>query len=224
MILYDVTIDELNHCFIIKGNFNPSAIPIKIPDEQPDKQSFIDYFLYKADIDNAFSYLQCISADKNFCINEALFLAGLSSSMKCFKESKARKGIRKIDRNKFITAYPNSSGDLEFFESMRDKHFIHDENEMTQPTAFLLLNPIGSPEKFGGPPSVIYNSVKLDYYTESQRLQQFLCSVRNYIIGEIDCLGDEIAKSFKDVQYEKLVQYGPADIKLASIQNINKTR
>lgn len=224
MISYNVAIDEANHRFIISGDFNPNAIPINIPDEQPDKKSFIDYFLCKADIDNAFSYLQCISADKNFCINEALFIAGLNSGMKCFKKSNARTGVRKIDKTQFLAAYPNSNEDLLYYESMRDKHFIHDENQMTQSTAFLLLNPTGSPTKFGGPPSVVYNVVKLGYYAEAQRFQQFLCTVGNYIVSEIDRLGEKIAKDYQDVQYEKLAQYGSPEIKLASTQDINKNR
>lgn len=224
MIPYDVTIDEANHCFIVKGDFNPNAIPVKIPDAQLDKQSLVDYFLYKADVDNAFSYLRCISADKDFLLNEALFVAGLNSGMKCFKASNARTGIRKIDKREFLKVYPDSSDDLVYYESVRDKHFIHDENEMTQPTAFLLLNPVGSKEKFGGPPSVVYNVTRLDYYVESQRLQNFLCSVGNYIVDHIDRLGDKIAKDFEDVDYEQLVQFGPPEIKLASTQNINKTR
>lgn len=224
MINYDVTIDEANNCFIVRGDFNPNAIPVKIPDEQRDKQIFVDYFLYQADVDNAFSYLRCISADKDFRVNEALFIAGLNSGMKCFKTSNARTGIRKIDKTEFLAAYPESSDDLVYYESVRDKHFIHDENEMTQPTAFLLLNPVGSQEKFGGPPSVVYNVTKLDYYAEAQRLQRLLCSVGNYIVSHIDRLGDKIAKDFEDVDYEQLVAYGPPKIKLASTQNINKSR
>lgn len=224
MIPYDVTMDETNHCFIVRGDFNPNAIPVKIPDENLDKQSFVDYFLYKVDVDNAFSYLRCISADKDSRVNEALFIAGLNSGMKCFKPSNARTGIRKIDKTEFLVAYPNSSDNLIYYESVRDKHFIHDENEMTRHTAFLLLNPAGSPEKFGGPPSVVYNVVKLDYYTEAQRLQQFLCAVWNYIVRKIDQLGDKITKDFTDFPYEQLAQYGPPEIKLASTQNINKNR
>ena len=209
---------------IVKGNFNPAAVPINIPMEDPDRQKYIDYFLYKMDIDEAFTFLQCISADKALQINKALFIAGLNSAMKIFKKSNVRTGYKKIDKSDFLQRYPDSTEDVVYFESLRDKHYIHDENGMIQPTAFLLLNPENSSEQFGGFPSVVYNFVELNYYAESQRLQRLLCNLGNYIVQQIDILGEQIAQRYENVDRKIIESYGRAKIKLASTQDVDKNR
>lgn len=224
MIPYKVTIDKEIGAFIIQGDFNPDAAPVSIPLDDPDRQQFIDYFLHKADIDDAFSVLQCISPDNTETINRGLFIAGLNSGMKVFKKSAARSGVTRIDREAFLEQFPQAAEDLKFFESLRDKHYIHDENSMIQATAFLLLNPEGHPEKFGGPPSVVFNFQHLNYCAEAQHLQQFLCSVGNYIVRQIDKIGDQIADRYASIERKQLEDNGPPKIELASTQNIDKNR
>lgn len=221
MIPYKVTIDKERGIFLVQGDFNPNAIPINIPLDDTDRQKFIDYFLHKADIDDAFSFLQFISADKSNMMNKALFIAGLNSAMKTFKPSNARMQSLK---NEFIKQFPELADDLKHFESLRDKHYVHDDNGMIEATAFLLLNPEGSPVKFGGPPSVVWNSMHLNYYAESQRLQRFLCSVGNYIVNQIDSIADQIANRYAETERDILERFGPPPLKLASTQDIDKTR
>lgn len=221
MVPYKVTILEKQKSFLVEGEFNPDAKPINIPVDDPDRQKFIDYFLHKADIDDAFLFLQFISADKSDMMNKAMFIAGLNSAMKTFKPSNARMKIRK---DEFVRQFPALADDLNHFESLRDKHYMHDDNGMIEGTAFLLLNPEGSPEKFGGLPSVVWNSKHLNYYAESQRLQRFLYSVLDYIVEQIDSIGDQLAKRYATEDRDVLESFGPPPIKLASTQDIDKTR
>lgn len=221
MIPYKVTIDKERGVFLVQGNFSPNAMPINIPSSDPDRQKFIDYFLHKADIDDAFLFLQFISADKSDMMNKALFIAGLNSAMKTFKPSNAR---RQSLKDEFIKQFPELADDLKHFESLRDKHYMHDDNGMIEATAFLFLNPEGSPVKFGGPPSVVWNSTHLNYYAESQRLQRFLRSVWDDIVKQIDSIGDQIAKRYAETEWDVLEKFGPPPIKLASTQDVNKDR
>ena len=221
MVSYKVTILEKQKAFLVEGDFNPDAEPINIPLDNLDRQNFIDWFLHKRDIDEAFVFLQFISIDKPDMMNKALFIAGLNSAMKIFKTSNAR---MKIPKDKFVKQFPDLEDDLNYFESLRDKHYMHDDNGMIEATAFLLLNPEGSPEKYGGPPSVVWNSAHLNYYVESQRLQRFLCSVWDYIVKQIDSIGDQIAKRYAETERDVLKGFGPPPIKLASTQDIDKNR
>ena len=154
-------------------------------------------------------------------MNKALFVAGLNSAMKIFKPSNAR---MKILKDEFVKQFPELADEFKYYESLRDKHYIHDDNGMIEAAAFLLLNPEGSPEKFGGPPSVVWNSKHLNYYAESQRLQRFLSSVRDYVVSQIDRIGDQIASRYAETPYDTLEGFGPPPIKLASTQDIDKTR
>lgn len=221
MVPYKVTILEKQKSFLVEGDFNPDAQPINIPLKDADRQNLIDYFLHIRDLDEAFAFLQFISIDKPDMMNKALFIAGLNGAMKIFKTSKAR---MKILKDEFVKQFPALSDELKYFESLRDKHYMHDENGMIETTAFLLLNPEGSPEKFGGLPSVVWNSAHLNYYVESQRLQRFLYSVLDYVKKQIDIIGDQIAKRYAETEWDVLEKFGPPPIKLASTQDVNKDR
>lgn len=213
MIDYDVYLDKDNDSFIIRGPFGLGTIPITIPNDNPLKKQFIDLFLHKADIERGIDFLQCISIDKDVTINEGLFIAGLNNCMKCFKYSKSRSHLDKLQIFQDAQLYQEFIS----FETMRDKHFDHDESGMLQAVAFLLVNR-DSEEFFAGPPSVVWNRAMLNYYAIGQALQQIMQYVRNYIINQIDIIGKEIMESYISWPREKLLEWEETQIQLASNQ------
>ena len=138
MIDYKVSIDRERGHFIINGSFEADAVPVEIPDDNPDCKPFVDLFLHKADIERGIDFLKCISIDKNSIVNEGLFIAGLNNCMKCFQYSKSRS---KLDRKTVFADDEELLDRFLEFEKMRDKHFDHDESGMLQATAFLLVSP-----------------------------------------------------------------------------------
>jgi len=165
-------------------------------------------------------FLRCISIDKAVIVNEALFISGLNSFLKCFKPSNARCAITKAD---FINGDTNVALELKYFESLRDKHFMHDENSMIQTAEFLLLHPQACAERLG-PASVVWNKKLLNYYSEAERLKALIYLAYNFVVGKIDYYGDKIIERYKDLPYEELRAFGVPKIKLASKDNISKNR
>lgn len=213
MIDYEVQIDREKGLFIVKGPFGPGSVPITIPDENPLKKQFIDMFLHKADIERGIEFLQCISIDKDETVNEGLFIAGLNNCMKCFKYSKSRDRLDKSQVFQDSQLYQ----DFIDFETMRDKHFDHDENGMLQAVAFLLVNK-DREDFFTGPPSVVWNRAKLNYYAAGQILQKTMQYVRSYLIEQIDIIGNEIIKNYISWPKEKLFEWEETQIELAADQ------
>ena len=218
MVDYQVTIDRENGRLIVKGSFAPDSFPIEIPLDNPDRKEFIDLFLHKADIEKGIDFLRCISIDKDITVNEGLFVAGLNNCIKCFKFSASRKKLEKdsvfSDNEKMLQQFID-------FETIRDKHFDHDENGMLQAIAFLLIR--DNPEHiFGGPPSVVWNRVMFDYYLAGQRLQETMQFIHIHLSKQIDEVGKRIENYYNEYSYETLSNYKAAEIKLASATSERK--
>lgn len=218
MIEYQVTIDRENKNFAVYGPFDPNSHPINIPEDYPLRKSFIDFFLHKADLERGIDFLRCISIDKDLTVNEGLFIAGLNNCMKCFKYSKSR---NKLEKEKVFKTNDEMLLQFSEFETMRDKHFDHDENGMLQATAFLLITD-NQDDIFGGPPSVVWNKVVLDYYLAGLHLQEIMQYVRAYLMQEIDAMGNEIEKYYSQYPYEELMKYETSTIELASTASKRK--
>lgn len=218
MIDYNVSIDSERECFVINGPFDVDTIPVGIPNDDPNRKQFVDLFLHKTDIERGIDFLMCISADKDNTVNEGLFIAGLNNCMKCFKYSKSRS---KLDKTVVFSDSKELLDRFVEFEKMRDKHFDHDESGMLQATAFLLV----CPKKecaFGGPPSVIWNRVILDYYVAGQGLQEIMRYIRQFLCNEIDKIGCLIEVTYSSYSRESLMALKASKIELASSDSKRK--
>ena len=218
MIDYRVSIDKERGCFVINGPFDIGSIPISIPDDDPNRKQFVDLFLHKADIERGIEFLMCISSNKDTTVNEGLFIAGLNNCMKCFKYSKAR---NKLDKTVVFSDSEELFDWFEEFEKMRDKHFDHDESGMLQATAFLLVCS-QSERIWGGPPSVVWNRAKLDYYTAGQKLQKVMRYTQQFLCKEIDKLGRLIEATYSNYSKDCLMAFATPQIELASSNSVRK--
>lgn len=216
-----VTADPRTHTFIVEGDFIPGSIPVNIPNDDENRFAFISLFLHKRDIDFCKNYLNCISMDKNLYINQALFIASLSGLMKCFQYSAA---CQKLDAKDFKAKNQNIASEFDKFKDWRNKHYLHDENSMTETTALLFVAPESHNQALGGLPSVIWNSVQIDYVEDVQKLREVLKAVEQYIAGKIDEIGQKLIDKYKDKTREELLAFGSANIRLCSIAEPNISR
>ena len=76
---------------------------------------------------------------------------------------------------------------------------------MTEAIAFLLVSPAGSENVFGGSPSVVWNSVQVNYLQEGKQLESLLQEIRKYIMSSIDKKGDSIAQEYCNCTREELL-------------------
>lgn len=218
MIDYKVSIDRERGCFIVNGPFDADAVPVGIPNDNPNRKHFVDLFLHKADIERGIDFLKCISVDKDATVNEGLFIAGLNNCMKCFKFSDSRS---KLDKTVVFAGNKELLDRFVEFEKMRDKHFDHDESGMLQATAFLLVCPKGE-HVFGGPPSVVWNRAIFDYYVAGQRLQEVMQYTWQFLCKEIDKTGCLIEATYRNYSRERLIALEAPKIELASSNSKRK--
>lgn len=217
MIDYRVTVDKEG--FVIEGDFPPNAVPIALPNDYKPKKRYVSYFLHRYDIQQGILFLKCISIDKHESVNEGLFIAGLNALVKCFQESKARTRISES----ILTKNPEIKELYQYFNLIRNKHYMHDENEMIQTTDFFLVTfEEEKPTIFNA--SVVWNRVKLDYHLEANKLLHLMYVLHDFICAEIDKMNENIVSDFSNKSKDELLKNGMAKIKMANINNLSDMR
>lgn len=219
---YNVSFDGKNNRFILESeDIVEGSVAVNIPDSDKRKKHFISLFLHKADVEEGIDFLHYISADKPIQINQALFMASLTSMMKCFQTSSA---CSMISEDRFIKDFPLETIEFYKYKEWRNKHFIHDENSMRQAIAFLFVSPEEAEETLGGLPSVIWNRVPIDFLLEGRRLEILMQALWKFICGEIDKIGQSLLDEYKQKSREELLSFGTAQIKLSTVDSPEKTR
>lgn len=225
MLNYEVSQDEANGCFIVRGGILPGSKPVEIPinnaKQENLKKQFISFFLHKKDVEIGINYLDCISLNNHPRANEGLFVGALSVYFKCFQSSKSR---IPVPEKTFKGNFPQFADCFDRFKQWRNKHYLHDENGMTQTCAFLLIAPEDNPAKFGGPPSVVWNSAGVDYINEGQSLRGVMQATLDFIVGRIDAVGNEIEKEVENLTKSELLALKEAHIELATTNSPEQKR
>lgn len=217
MLEYEIIRDNETKAYLVKGNILPGSIPVNIPNEDHIRKSYVSLFLHKADMESCLKYLAKISTDNEMIINEALFIAAITTLIKCFQSCESR---TQLSEGKFKkSTAPEIYAEYERFKEWRNKHYAHDVNSMVEATAFLLVAPAGSPCTLGAPPSVIWNRVNIDYVKQRNSLKLVSEAVLRFIVTEIDRVGDVLFEKYSQKSYEELLSYGDAAIRAASLQN-----
>ena len=192
----------------ICGDFQKDSILVNLPKNDPDHLEFTSMFLHRRDIMRSITYLQCISVDKADEVNEALFLAALAVIIKCFQKSESR---IELSKEEFSKKFPHVSDEFQKFKNWRNKHYLHDENEMVQTTAILFVAPKQYDKTFGGAPTVIWNMPKIDYYKEGMALQNVALKIVDFIEGKANIIEQRIMERYSQKSRDELLNYESAN-------------
>ncbi len=135
---YSVTKLPTARAFVFEGDFIPGSIPVNIPDSDRRKHNFISLYVRITDLDHALAMLSFISPNNPYTVNRALFIATLAELFKCF-DGTDKYSI--LDYNNFAKFSPDASVEFKRYKDLRNKHYMHVANEMTEGFAFLLIAP-----------------------------------------------------------------------------------
>lgn len=197
---------------VIEGDFPPNLTLAALPSDYKPRKRYVSYFLHKNDIEVGIALLRCISIDKIDIINEGLFIAGLNAFIKCFQDSKAR---NKVNVSKFAKE-KHIKDNFEYFNAMRNKHYMHDENGMLQVSDFLMVDfDKEKPSIYNA--SVVWNRIRLDYHMEAAKLLYLMNELHRFLCSEIDKMNNNIIKDFSGKSKEELMENGIPNIKVATI-------
>jgi hypothetical protein len=112
----------------------------------PKSRRLADLALHKSDLDFALECLTAINqvAEEPYIIRQALWRSAIVHFIKCFSESESRFSLnpKQVYKND-----PGASEPYRYFDSLRNKHLIHDENSYAQCLPGAVLNKKGMDHK-----------------------------------------------------------------------------
>ncbi len=115
----------------------PDAIKLVRLDGHKARQ-VAHYALHRSDFQFALHCLDSINAAANPVMQEALWQSAIVHFIKCFKGASAR--TTSLDRRVIFKHNAPALAAFKYFDDLRDKHTIHDENSYTQSIPCAAIN------------------------------------------------------------------------------------
>ncbi|MEE8261135.1 MAG: hypothetical protein V3R83_01520 [Gammaproteobacteria bacterium] len=163
-----------------------------------------DLALHKADLNFALECLEEINRapEQPHVLRQALWRAAVVHFIKCFGASKARFSL---DAR---TVYKGDAGAMEpywYFDSLRNKHLVHDENSYAQCLPGAVLN-----RKDIGPKiaKIVCVSVAGDTLEQANynNLHLLTCRAREWVVAQFDALCNVLTSELESEPYEVLIE------------------
>lgn len=206
MFNLDVKVDAQSRTITING-INSKNIPgviVSIPDENINRKQYISLFLHRADIIVARDFANEVSEKNDLIMNEALFTSTLVYFFRCFQRCEKRNALKLED---LVFVDEQSKADFQLYRSVRDRHYAHDENSMTQTYDFLLLTSIEGVEYDRIEACVVYHRFLPDFKYHADRMLSVIDQVILSIERLIDIVAVDIANEYKKVPISQVLAF-----------------
>lgn len=174
-----------------------------------------DLALHRADLIRADEYLNGINLVQEEFLREGLMVAALVRFCKCFGENRARTTVR-LDAKAIFGAHKDGWDTYNFFNKVRNKHVVHDENSFSQASVGAALTKRGAPYKIE---KVFSFAVNSDLVTQEffSNLELLIKIAQKWVDAEIERINREVTRELELESYETLLardalQLMPADL------------
>jgi len=216
MEYYDVTHDELG--FHIEGF--PKAVKFINLRCHLSKQA-ADLSLHRTDLNFALTCLENINQipmEQSF-VRDALWHSAISHYFKCFMKSAARKPLSesKIYKDEIAREI------YTYFRELRNKHYIHDENNCTQVQVGAILNNLEAEYKIEKILCFQTRQIVLDQGNWAN-LFQLITIALEWVTLKFDQLCDDITVKLEQKPYEELLAQDSVIWKQPIAEDVGKTR
>ncbi|MCC6278764.1 MAG: hypothetical protein IT289_12695 [Oligoflexia bacterium] len=186
--------------FEIQG-FPNAAKVIKIAG--PKAKRLADLALHKNDLDFALSCLEQINnvSDKTFVVKQALWRSAIVHYVKCFGKSKARFSLQYAQIYK---GQAEAKEPYKYFDSLRKKHLVHDENSYAQCLTGAILNKADASYKIE---KIICLSVIGETLSQGNysNLHLLISVAKKWVVADFDKLCVELTNDLESKPYSDLL-------------------
>ena len=90
---------------------------------------------------------------------EGLWIAAIARYFKCFGGNKSRS---QLSAKAILKGHPGAETVFAYFQDLRDKHIVHDENPLTQAFVGVVVNGVSAPYKVADIVSLAINAFTVD--------------------------------------------------------------
>src|SRR5258708_757937 len=168
----------------------------------PKVQRLADLALHKVDLDFTLECLEAINKtpDKPYLLREVLWQAAIVHYIKCFGQSESRFSLNPK------TVYKGDAGAFEpykYFDSLRNKNLVHDENSYTQCLPGAVLNKNDMPYKIAKIVclSLVGSTLGQENY---QNLHLLATRAQEWVVTQFDELCNLLTSDLEPRGYEAL--------------------
>jgi hypothetical protein len=180
----------------------PDAVKV-IRIEGPKARRLADLALHRADLEFGLLCLEEINRAplEPYILRQALWRSAVVHLVKCFGASESRFSL---DSRVVYKGDAEGVEQYKYFESLRNKHLVHDENSYAQCLPGAILNKVENPHKIA---KIACLSVFGDTLSQGSysNLHLLLTLAQKWVVAQFDELCDVITKDLEGEPYDALL-------------------
>jgi hypothetical protein len=179
--------------------------------------------LHHGDLFRCSEALKVLSADTNAehsVTRDCIWIAAIALYFKCFGGSKAR---GQLDARGVFKTQPGALPVFQYFDSLRNKHVLHDENAYTQSLVGIVINPTGSEYKVADVISMGINAVTVDQAHVSS-FSELVRATLDWVIVERDKLHTALAAEYESRSRDALLALPNVTFTAPTVEQVVSTR
>jgi hypothetical protein len=199
----------------------PDAVKV-LRIDGPKAQRLSDLGLHKADLDFALDCLEEINkvAEESYVLRQALWRSAVVHYIKCFGDNKSRFSL--VPQ----TVYKDDTGAMEpykYFDSLRNKHLVHDANSYAQCLPGAVLNKKDLSHKIAK--IVCMNVISETLAKENyNNLHLLVTRAREWVVEQFDQLCNALTAELETEPYETLLGRQGITYTFPGVDEIHKPR
>lgn len=200
----------------------PDAVKvIKLSDRKARRLS--DLALHHLDLRVCEQSLQELREIQNLTelTRQNIWMAVITRFFKCFSANKGRRFL--LDHKKILRNDAEGQAIFVYFDNLRNKHLVHDDNSYSQCNTGAILNNVDAEYKIAKiTSSTVVAGLNIDGDMNNLRL---LClRAKEWVVQEYDKLADEITRDLEARNYEDLINEPNLSFKAPTLEEIGETR
>jgi hypothetical protein len=195
------------HFTVTNGQFHiddyPDAVALKRIDT-PIARQLQAVTLHQFDLTfcrDALAEIARLNRSENVTVIEGLWVAAIARYFKCFGGNKSRS---QLSAKTILKDHPGAEAVFKYFQDLRDKHIIHDENPFTQAFTGVAVNGPESQYKVADIISLAFNAFTVDDAHLTQ-LTQLVDVTLNWVSAKRDELHNDLGRDYEQWSREKLL-------------------
>lgn len=150
---------------------------------------------------DALAEITKLKRSENQIVFEALWIAAIARFFKCFSLSKSRSQLSEV---KIFKDDAELKAVFAYFQNLRDKHVIHDENAYTQSFTGVAVNSADSPHKVADIISISLNAITVDEVRVA-RLTLLVDKTLKWVSAKRLELHNYLGKEYEGWSHERLL-------------------
>lgn len=218
-IMESFEISKTKKGFHIEGF--PQAVKVLSLDS-PMAQRLADLALHRADLDFALECLTYINnaPEEPHVLRQALWRSAIVHHMKCFGRNNSRFSL---DQKRIYGSDDGARAAFGYFDSLRNKHLVHDENSYAQCLPGAVLNKRDMDHKIA---KIVCLSVIGDTLTQPNynNLHLLVTKARTWVVGQFDDLCNALTSQLEPRSYDELLSMKEITYMVPDAEAVHRAR